>query len=452
MDIPAPEQREFDDYDTAKAYVFKHAREHGFALTKVRERLDKRTPPTVRRVDFRCDKGGRVRGRGVSRNTSSRMTECPFDLRLIRVAADSDRWRVAIQESTHNHSASEDLRQHPLYRRPTEDERQRIDQLTIAGVPPRMIVSALQAENSYTLVGSKEVYNRKVKQRQDRLEGLTPIEKLVRELEDDLAWAANYTTGDDGHINYLFFAYQPAITLTQSAPEILLIDATYRTNRYNMPLLHFMGVTCLNTSFSSAFCFMAAENEMMYRRAIADFKNLVIGEAKIEVILTDDEDALKNALSFIYPIVPQLLCFWHVEKRVLTKVKSLWRVNNVDEETNKANKTKKEEFMERWKQASLIKRTNQCSIKESDSIDSINSSSLRSAANFISRSLMRRPKQNSKIYTRILRTPTLISLSSSNTFEITNIQRVNSGLRPGLRKSLISAIARRHGSKAVITI
>ena len=92
---------------------------------------------------------------------------------------------------------------------------------------------------------------------------------------------------------------------------------------------------------------MAAENEMIYRYTITNYKQLVVGSAKVEAILTDDEDALKSALLFVFPIVPQLLCFWHVEKRVLTKAKSLWRVNNVDEEINKANTAKKEEFMER---------------------------------------------------------------------------------------------------------
>ena len=41
-----------------------------------------------------------------------------------------------------------------------------------------------------------------------------------------------------------------------------------------------------------------------------------MGDSRIEVILTDDEDALKRALSTIYPDVPQLLCLWHVNKNV----------------------------------------------------------------------------------------------------------------------------------------
>ena len=61
--------------------------------------------------------------------------------------------------------------------------------------------------------------------------------------------------------NPALFAYKPAIQLAKGYPEILLADATYRANRYNMPLLHFMGVTPLESSFGIGFCFLSTEDE-----------------------------------------------------------------------------------------------------------------------------------------------------------------------------------------------
>jgi hypothetical protein len=86
---------------------------------------------------------------------------------------------------------------------------------------------ALHMENPETLVGSKEVCNLKVKQRMEHPEDLTPAEKLLEELQEDDNWAASCTTGDNSHINYLFFAYKPAIKLAQLSPELLLADSTY---------------------------------------------------------------------------------------------------------------------------------------------------------------------------------------------------------------------------------
>lgn len=349
--------REFDTKDAAVAYVHQYARENGFALSEGRKRLDKKG--NLRRADFRCDKGSKVRGHGVVRNSASRMTECPYDLRILRVL-DSNRWRIDVVDSTHNHSLSETPSQHTRYRKPTEEQKQLIGELSAAGVPPRMVVSSLQAKSSgNTLITPAEIYNQKKKLRKERFSTLTPIEVLVKEFEEDDTWAANYTTDPERHVNYLFFAYKPAIDLAQRFHDVLLIDATYRTNRYNMPLLHFMGVTSIGTSFTIAWCFMAQETETQYRKALSDFKELVIGDYNItiEAFITDEEDALKNAILAIYPGVPQLLCFWHVEKRVLEKAKSLWRVNNVDEATNKANKEKKQEFMAAWKQVLIAKRS-----------------------------------------------------------------------------------------------
>jgi len=202
------------------------------------------------------------------------------------------------------------------------------------------------------VVASKEVYNLKRKIRRDRLKEHTPVEALVNEISESDDWAARYTTDLGGHINFFFFANALSIGLVQSYPDVILIDATYRTNRYNMPLVHFLGVTAVGTTFSLAFCFLSSENDLQYCAAVAAFKELVLGDAKVEVFLTDDDTNLKTALSQHFPEVPQLLCVWHVNKNVQTEASKLWRVNNVSEEENTANKEKRKEFMAKWEEAS----------------------------------------------------------------------------------------------------
>jgi MULE transposase domain len=127
-------------------------------------------------------------------------------------------------------------------------------------VPPKDIVAHLRDLDPNTLITSQEVKNQRFLHKRSKIGDITPIEALVEQLQQE-KWALQYSTTDDGHINLLFFAYDPAIQLARAYPEVLLIDATYRTNRYNMPLLHFMGVTPLGDSFSIAFCFIAAETE-----------------------------------------------------------------------------------------------------------------------------------------------------------------------------------------------
>jgi hypothetical protein len=46
-------------------------------------------------------------------------------------------------------------------------------------------------------------------------------------------------------------------------------------------------------------CFVATETETMYRIAVSQFKGLIIGAAKVEIFLTDDDTSLRNALGLL---------------------------------------------------------------------------------------------------------------------------------------------------------
>ena len=63
--------------------IYDHAFDHGYALTRGDLKKDKKGKP--RRWDFRCDKGGQEGAKGAIRHTKSRMTECPFELRIYQV-------------------------------------------------------------------------------------------------------------------------------------------------------------------------------------------------------------------------------------------------------------------------------------------------------------------------------------------------------------------------------
>src|SRR6267378_3698911 len=307
MDLVAPQEEEYGPFEQAERDIRKHAMAHGYALTKKKSAFDKRTPPTICRVDYRCAKGGIKRGEGVKRVTGTRMTECPFEVRLHRS-------EYSMKDPLHNHEASEPSA-FSQYRQPTEEQKAQVRSLHASGVSPRFIVASLLEEHPHSLVSLRDVYNEIARVKKERLGDLTPIEVLVMELRDDeMDWAFHYTTDEDGHVNFFFFAPNDAIELARQSPDVIFIDATYRTNRYNMPLIHFMAVTGIGKTISIAMCFVASESEPMYRRAVSMFRQLIIGSVKIEVFLTDDDTSLKNVLSAFYPSTPQLYSFWHIIK------------------------------------------------------------------------------------------------------------------------------------------
>ena len=235
------------------------------------------------------------------------MTECDFKLRIHRVITDGT-FKLEVYHPHHNHPPSEDHQQHAQYRRPTKREMASIQALSASGVAPRYILDNLLEADPDTCVTIRDILNFKAKLRDERLAGDTPIECLIRELVADEDWAFRYSTMDDGHVNFIFFTLNEMINIAQASPDVILINATYRTNKYNLPGIHFMAVTAVGMTASIGLALVANEKEPFYNLAISTLRELVMGDAHIEVFLTDDEDALRNAISEVYPGVPQLLC------------------------------------------------------------------------------------------------------------------------------------------------
>ena len=110
----------FDSLKEAETAIYQHAFDNGYALTRLDIRYDKKKPRNARRWDFRCDKGGIKRGHRVIRESSTRMTECDFELRIYRIQTGG--FRLEVYRPHHNHPSSVDARQHPQYRQPTNQQ------------------------------------------------------------------------------------------------------------------------------------------------------------------------------------------------------------------------------------------------------------------------------------------------------------------------------------------
>ena len=167
MAFELPEEGEYISLTRAESFVRQHAKDHGYALSRASLKKDKHTPPTIRRRDLRCARGGKKRGQGVRRETSTRMTECPFEIRIHRT--ESGTWQVKIHNPTHNHEPSSNPSEHSQYRQPTAEEKTTIQSLHSLGTTPRVIVSALLERNPDTTVTTREVYNEIAKAKKERL-------------------------------------------------------------------------------------------------------------------------------------------------------------------------------------------------------------------------------------------------------------------------------------------
>lgn len=264
-----------DSFEDAIHSCQNWAKEHGYAVTKANTKEYPGGPYTL--VFMQCDRGDKYKERASVRKSRTRVTECPFRLRISPAPTYENRRQcmVVIINPSHNHTATWSATAHPVHRRLHEGARHTIRAEARAGVKPKQILVRLQQETPGLYLTKDDIYNELKKARTEQLQGLTPIEALIQQLKDTDKWVFDYQTDSQGHLTYLFLAYVKTVQIFQSHPDILMADCTYRTNRFKMPLLHFLGCNSIGGHFTAAFCFLPSENQADYLWAVGCIQRLL---------------------------------------------------------------------------------------------------------------------------------------------------------------------------------
>lgn len=176
------------------------------------------------------------------------------------------------------------------------------------------------------LIKPRDIYNIRIESRRKKLGNSTPLEFLRETLQND-NWRYAFKQDTEGHILFFMFAHPESIRYANQYNRVFLLDCTYKTNRYKMPLLHIIGLSPSNSSYSIAFCFMQNEQEESYKWTLQTFFSWLDPLPFSPVICTDRDLALVGAIKSIYPKSLHLLCVWHINKNVLAKTKQYFSLN-----------------------------------------------------------------------------------------------------------------------------
>ena len=163
------------------------------------------------------------------------------------------------------------------------------------------------------------LYNTQQKIRNKALGGRTPIQALIDELTTK-GYVHNVKLCDGNHVTHLFVAHPKAIQLVREYHRVLLMDCTYKTNAFNMPLLNIVGVTSLSTTFTVGYVLLPQEQESDYSWALRCLRDAI--QVTPGVVLTDCELALLRANNEVFPTTPNYICIWHINKNVTLHCKS----------------------------------------------------------------------------------------------------------------------------------
>jgi hypothetical protein len=107
----------------------------------------------------------------------------------------------------------------------------------------------------------------------------------------------------------------------------MLIDSTYRANKYKMPLILFTGTDDAYMTFLFAAAVVDSEQTEDYIWVLQNLKSLLPDwfPEKLNCVVTDMDFAEEGAIATVFPSAKHILCLFHMFKNVAARVSSKLR-------------------------------------------------------------------------------------------------------------------------------
>ncbi|CAG8604064.1 12325_t:CDS:2, partial [Racocetra fulgida] len=177
------------------------------------------------------------------------------------------------------------------HRQLTQEAKHTAVQMLKAGAKPSTIYEAIRDENGEPTATRRDILN--LSSRIYISEENSSMEALIMNMEK-----RGYTVRRETH------------------KEIIIIDATYKTNVYKLPFVNFVGISNLGVNrlqtFGIAGAWISDESEKSYVWVVEQLASIVFFDIFPLVFVTDNDAALIGAFKKIFPQSEHLLCIWHV--------------------------------------------------------------------------------------------------------------------------------------------
>lgn len=121
------------------------------------------------------------------------------------------------------------MRGHPSMRRLAKNNVEKVMVMKKSIVPTRSILSTLNNEGCIAI--SRDIYNLTAKIKKEELGNMHPTELLIMKM-DEQQCKYSVVRNADGTLKRLFYAFPESIELARSFKSVILMDSTYKTNKF----------------------------------------------------------------------------------------------------------------------------------------------------------------------------------------------------------------------------
>jgi hypothetical protein len=125
----------------------------------------------------------------------------------------------------------------------------------------------------------------------------------------------------------VFVTHPWALEKANQFGEVVVMDATYQTNKERMPLINILVVSNLGTTrlhnLLVASAVVVNEKRESYDWVLETLKKTVFPAGNVGLFVTDNEKALIGAIRASFPDSKHILCGWHIEQHLRANLSKL---------------------------------------------------------------------------------------------------------------------------------
>jgi hypothetical protein len=312
-------------------------KENGLAFVKSRS-VNRVEGFGYTRFDIICDRGKQRASQATTRRTTTVKTGCSWIGAAKALKSNGRLWTFEVLKPQHNHEASTslaDLATHRTHRGLSQLQKQQVDDLSKhVAIRSRDILQYLQAQDPEAVIIQKDVNNYRGRLAKANRQGYTGTQALIKTLEEAQAdgsgieFTVRYNEEDENLVIGLFWTYPWCVSMWRRFPSVLQMDNTYKTNRFNMPFFQITSINNVGSIYNIAFGLVDNEREDGFSWLTSQLRELQVrlgGISEPDVVVTDSESALKNALHMVYLFAQQQQCVFHINKNVIANIKRKWK-------------------------------------------------------------------------------------------------------------------------------
>jgi hypothetical protein len=276
-----------------------------------------------------CERGGIYKPSGKKvkfEETGTGKCDCRFRLRGYLHA--TGEWHVTVVDGMHNHVLDKALQGHLIAGRLKPVEKQLLSEMTRNLVLPKNIMSTMKERDPKNVTVVKQIYNARYRLKQRARATRTEMQHLHKCLDENNYFFKARTDGESEFVQDIFFAHPKSVCLFNTFPTVLIMDSTYKTNKYGMPLFELVGETSTEETFNIGFAFMSNEKEENFTWVLQQCICLLRNKLKPKVVVTDRDAALMSAVATVFPDSAHMVCTFHVKKNMSEKCKLLCKIKD----------------------------------------------------------------------------------------------------------------------------